>query len=46
MHYQKLLTKITNGLIVLSTLFASNLSCHAIWGEVDIPECLRKEVEM
>lgn len=46
MQYQKWLTKITSGLMVLSTMFVSNVSCHAIWGEVEIPECLRKEVEM
>lgn len=46
MQYQKLLTKITSSLMVLSTLFVSSTSCHVLWGEVEIPECLRKEIEM
>lgn len=46
MQYQKWMTKITSLLLVLSTTFVSNVSCHAIWGEVEIPESLRREVEM
>ena len=33
-------------LIELSDIFVSSAGCHGIWGEVEVPECLRKEVEM
>ncbi len=45
MFHKKWIPKLTSGLLALSAVFATSMGCHIIWGEVEVPECLRKELE-
>lgn len=45
MFYKKWLPKLTSGLLALAAVFATSMGCHAIWGEVEVPEFLRNELE-
>ncbi|MBQ3784393.1 MAG: hypothetical protein II838_13965 [Lachnospiraceae bacterium] len=42
---KKWLPKITSGLLALSAVFATSMGCHAIWGEIEVPECLHYEMK-
>lgn len=46
MENNKWIRRITSGLLILSTVFATSMGCHAFWGEVEVPECLRKKTEV
>lgn len=45
MAKNKIIEKISEQLIDLSDVFTSQLGCYGFWGEVEVPECLRKELE-
>lgn len=41
----KISEKIKNVLDEMAYVVPVNASCGFVWGEVDMPECLRKELE-
>ena len=45
MSKEQMIKKLSEQLIDLSDVFISSTGCHGIWGEVEVPECLRKELE-
>ena len=45
MENSKWIRRVTSGLLMLSTVFATSMGCHVVWGDVEVPECLRKEAE-
>ena len=45
MEYQGWFKKLTKTLLALSVVFATSAGCHSFWGEVEVPECMRAELE-
>ena len=45
MSKERVINRLSEQLIALSDVFLSSTSCHGVWGEVEVPECLRKELE-
>ena len=45
MSKKQMIRKLSEQLIELSDVFISSTGCHGVWGEVELPECIRKELE-
>ena len=41
----QMIKRLSEQLIELSDVFISSAGCHGVWGEVEVPECLRKDLE-
>ncbi len=44
MAKNRIIEKVNEQLIGLSDVFTSQVGCIGFWGEVEVPECLRKEL--
>ena len=45
MAKNRIIEKVNEQLISLSDVFTSQVGCIGFWGEVEVPECLCKELE-
>lgn len=45
MSKEQMIKRVSQQLLDLSDVFISSTGCHGVWGEVEVPECLRKELE-
>lgn len=45
MAKNRIIEKVNEQLIGLSDVFTSQVGCIGFWGEVEVPESLRKELE-
>lgn len=44
-HFSKCVNRLTACLLALTGVIAGNMACMGYWGEEEVPECLRKELE-
>lgn len=45
MSKEQMIKRLSEQLIDLSDVLISSTGCHGIWGEVEVPECLRRDLE-
>lgn len=45
MEKKKFIEKVNEQLIGLADVFSSMVGCIGFWGEVEVPECMQRELE-